>query len=281
MIPKIVHYCWFGGKNIPADLQNYIDGWHELLPDFEFKCWNEASFDIESSIPFVKEAYQVKKYAFVADYVRMWAMYQYGGLYMDTDVKLLKRLDDYMQRYRFFTAMEYHHDVVRILNITDRLTSDFKRKDLSKPIIDICIESSIFAAEAHHPFIGDCLNYYTDLHFVLKDGRYYDKVIVPVIMALEAEKYGFRYIDDFQSLDEGIQLFPNDYFTHPTLQTENTRALHMAQNSWNPKDWKKYFYDKLSHISWIKELYNSMEHVTVMRCLFDFVQKKVWLDKDR
>ena len=88
--------------------------------------WDEETFDINSTI-FTREAYSVQKYAFVADYVRMWAMYQYGGLYMDTDIKVLKRIDAYMH-YRFFTAMEYHEDNVRLLNIKEKLTPDGFKK---------------------------------------------------------------------------------------------------------------------------------------------------------
>ena len=84
MIPKIIHYCWFGGNPLPTELHEYIEGWKKIYPDFKIVQWNEQNFDV-NSVLFTKEAYSVKKYAFVADYVRMWAMYQYGGLYMDTD----------------------------------------------------------------------------------------------------------------------------------------------------------------------------------------------------
>lgn len=94
----------------------------------------------------MKEAYKAKKFAFVADYVRMWALYQYGGIYMDTDIKLLRRFDELMQ-HRFFTAIEYHEDNVRILNIKDKLTEEGHKKNPKDIIYDICIESSIFAAE--------------------------------------------------------------------------------------------------------------------------------------
>ena len=120
MIPKIIHYCWFGGKKLPDELQEYVNEWKSIYPDFQIMKWDEETFDINSTI-FTREAYSVQKYAFVADYVRMWAMYQYGGSYMATDIKVLKRIDAYMH-YRFFTAMEYHEDNVRLLNIKEKLT---------------------------------------------------------------------------------------------------------------------------------------------------------------
>lgn len=85
-----------------------------------------------------------------------------------------------------------------------------------------------------HPFIKDCLEYYNDKHFILNDGTFYDKIIVPVIMALEAEKYGFRYINEFQELKEGMYLMPDEYFTHPSKQTINTIGLHMVKIAGSP-----------------------------------------------
>lgn len=87
------------------------------------------------------------------------------------------------------------------------------RKDKTKPIVDICIKSSIFCTESNHPIINIYLNHYTNKYFVLPDESFYDKIIIPIIMNLDAEKYGFKYIDDFQS----IQLFSNDYFTNPAV----------------------------------------------------------------
>ena len=138
MIPKIIHYCWFGSSPLPYEFLTYIDGWKKIFPEFEIKCWDETTFDIFASLPFVQEAYQVKKYAFVADYVRMWAMYQYGGIYMDTDIQVLKRFDEFLN-YRFFTAMEYHGDNVRINHVEDQLTSQGYKKNKEDVIIDICL----------------------------------------------------------------------------------------------------------------------------------------------
>ncbi len=278
MIPKIIHYCWFGGKELPEELQGYVDGWRELYPEYEFMCWDESTFDIDNANDFVREAYSVKKYAFVADYVRMWAMYQYGGIYMDTDIKLLKRLDDFMS-FRFFTAMEYHQDNVRILNVTDLLTEEGFKRNKEDIIIDICVESSIFAAEKGHPFIKDCLDYYTGKHFILPDGSYYDTIIVPVIMALEAEKYGFRYVNEFQVLKEDIHLFPDEYFTSPIKQTENTLALHIVKNSWKKLSLSQRIYAKLSGVKWVKSLYNMLERLPIISNLFDLIQKRTWLSK--
>ncbi len=276
MIPKIIHYCWFGGNPLPSELCEYIEGWEKIYPDFKIIQWNEQNFDV-NSVLFTKEAYSVKKYAFVADYVRMWAMYQYGGLYMDTDIKLLKRFDSLFEKYRFFSAMEYHQDNVRILKVKDHLTDDGYKLNPNDVISEICIESSIFAAEAHHPFIYDCLHYYDNRHFILPDGSFYDTIIVPVIMGIEADKYGFRYVDEFQNLKEGMYLMPDEYFTHPSKQTKNTLALHMVKNSWKNKSISQRIYAYIANISFLKKTYDIIGKIPGVSYIYDYLQKVIWL----
>ena len=95
-IPKIIHYCWFGG-NIPAKFEKYIDQWRKKCPDYELKLWNENSFDL-SSVEYLKKAVKAGRWAFVADYVRLAALYQYGGIYLDTDVELLGTFDSLLDQ---------------------------------------------------------------------------------------------------------------------------------------------------------------------------------------
>ena len=103
MIPKIIHYCWLSNDPIPEKLQEYMKSWKEKLPDYEFKLWNFDCFDINSS-QWVKEAFEAKKYAFAADYIRLYAVYNYGGIYMDMDVEVIKSFNpllnnDYLLGY--------------------------------------------------------------------------------------------------------------------------------------------------------------------------------------
>ena len=93
MIPKIIHYCWFGRGPMPPMALKCIESWHRFMPDYEYKLWNEDNFDV-NSVPYVKEAYEARKFAFVTDYVRLYALYTEGGIYMDTDVEVLKPYDD-------------------------------------------------------------------------------------------------------------------------------------------------------------------------------------------
>lgn len=93
MIPKIIHYCWFGRNPYPEKVQYCIESWRKYLPDYEFKLWNEDSFDINTSA-FVREAYENQRYAFVSDYVRVFALYTQGGIYLDTDIEVKKDFKD-------------------------------------------------------------------------------------------------------------------------------------------------------------------------------------------
>ena len=100
MIPKVIHFCWFGGKPLPDIANKYIDTWKRHCPNYEIKQWDETNFDI-ASCAYTKEAYEAKKWAFISDYVRLYAMVNEGGIYMDTDVEVLKSLDVFLNHQAF------------------------------------------------------------------------------------------------------------------------------------------------------------------------------------
>lgn len=106
MIPKVIHYCWFGGKEFSPFVKKCMHTWRKKMPDYELRLWDAHSFDFDS-VPFVREAYQAQKWAFVADYVRLYALYTEGGIYMDTDVKVMKSFTPFL-KYDFFTSHEVH-----------------------------------------------------------------------------------------------------------------------------------------------------------------------------
>ncbi|MFQ7081030.1 glycosyltransferase family 32 protein [Sellimonas intestinalis] len=99
-IPKIIHYCWFGPNPIPKNEQIYIENWQVKLPEYRFVFWNEESFDVQS-VRYVKQAYDQGKYAFVSDYVRIYALNKYGGIYLDTDVEVLKDFSPFLDHNTF------------------------------------------------------------------------------------------------------------------------------------------------------------------------------------
>mgnify|MGYP001644804644 FL=1 len=101
MIPKIIHYCWFGGHPLPASALKCIESWRKYCPDYEIKEWNESNYDV-NKIPYISQAYEVKKYAFVSDYARFDILYQYGGVYFDTDVEVIKPIDEIIEKGAFF-----------------------------------------------------------------------------------------------------------------------------------------------------------------------------------
>ena len=100
MVPKIIHYCWFGGKSLPDEAKEYIESWKKYCPDTEIVEWNESNFDI-NCCQYVKEAFDAKKWAFVSDYARFYVLYKYGGMYFDTDVEMIKPIDDIVSNGAF------------------------------------------------------------------------------------------------------------------------------------------------------------------------------------
>ena len=142
MIPKIIHYCWFGGNPLPKSAEKCIKSWKKYCPDYEIIEWNESNFDINSN-QYVREAYENKKYAFVTDYVRLYAMYNYGGIYMDTDVEVLKPLDCFLDNHAF---------------------SGFESSGY--------IPTGLMASEKEFPLFRELLKYYGNRAFVNPDGSF-------------------------------------------------------------------------------------------------------------
>lgn len=272
MIPKIIHYCWFGSSSIPNEMNQYINTWKNILHNYTYMLWNEKNFDLEQAPIFVKEAYEHKKYAFVADYVRLYALYKYGGIYLDTDVKLLKDFAPFLNN-GFFSSIEYHHDIVNTLKIKkNSLNKDFTRKNNITHVKGIGIQSAIFGGEKGHPYIKDCLDFYNTIHFIQKDGKFYDEIILPDILALCAEKYGFQYIEGTQQLNNNITIYQQDFFTGYRNQTKNSIAIHCAHNSWREKTIQQKIYSTFSNIQWLRKLKNN----PYLFPFFYFIRKHIW-----
>lgn len=212
MIPKIIHYCWLSDDPMPRESVDYINSWRELLPDYEFILWNREKFDV-NSVLWVKEAFLQKKYAFAADYIRLYAVYHYGGFYLDTDVELKKSFDDLLER-----------DLV--VGYEDKYNKG--------------IEAGCFGAEKEHEFVEKCLSYYQNRRFTKDDGSL-DTRTLPMIMAeLISEK-----------LKKNV--FQCDFFTAKNQETgaievtQNTYAIHHFAGSWLT-DYERSMIAMTSHV---------------------------------
>lgn len=208
MIPKVIHYCWLSGDPIPEKLQKYMKSWKEKLPDYEFVLWDKSSFDIRK-LDWTKEAYECKKYAYAADYIRQFAVYEYGGFYLDMDVEVIKSFDTLLNRNYVLGAET-----------------------------EAGIEAGIFGAEKGSPIIKSCLEWYNDKHFINEDGSLNMITCPKVMFSCIEEKYKIRIEDNFPEDDNIVFLLPYDYLTAKSGDTgivnitKNTYTVHHFAGSW-------------------------------------------------
>lgn len=229
MIPKIIHYCWFGKKPIPNNLKLCMTSWTKIMPECEWKCWNEETFNV-NSVPWTKEAYHAGKYAFVSDYVRLIALYEFGGIYLDTDVKLLKSLYSFLSRYDAFTGFENK----------EQLTS------------------AIIACKPKHPLIKLYLQYYQEKHFS-EDIVINNEANVRMMTDI-CKRHGLQTNNTEQDIkigDYNLHIFPKTYFCpldfwHNKDFSENTHSIHYFDASWLKKETKKRIHIERSHFYKIK-----------------------------
>lgn len=209
MIPKIIHYCWFGGNELPKSAVKCVNSWKKFCPDYKIIEWNEQNFDISSAPLYVRQAYENKKFAFVADYVRLYALYNHGGIYMDTDVEVVKNLDNLLNNKAF---------------------SGFEN--------DKYIAMGIIGCEQKLSFIEDFLAYYRNTHFIKDNGSLNMVTNVSLVTKMLIKK-GLKPNGTYQKIDD-IVLFPKDYFypfddlTGLFKKTENTYTIHWYDKTWIP-----------------------------------------------
>lgn len=204
------------------------------MPDYEIKEWNETNFDV-NSIAWVKEAISVSKWALASDCIRLYVLYKYGGNYMDTDVMTYKPFDEFL-KYDFFTSVEYHPSGF----VPGK---DVDENGLPKPgvqrVANLGLLSATFAAAPGNPFIKDCLDHYLNNHFIRKDGSLDMDFIIPGVMAMNAVKYGFRFFDKTQFLDQNMAVFKSNVFAgDPMTRDADSYSMHFMDNSWKKKNWK-------------------------------------------
>ena len=218
MIPKVIHYCWFGGNPLPPLAVKCIESWKKYFPDYEIKEWNEENFNV-NIIPYTKEAYEMKKYAFVSDYARFWILYHYGGLYFDTDVEVIRPMDDIIDKGPFMGCEK---------NIDNN----------GETILAVAPGLGLGA----NPGLGlysELLQLYSTLHFIEGNGVLNLKTVVEYTTELLCY-CGLKNCATAQKI-AGILIYPREYFnpkdyaTGKIVITKNTRSIHHFAASWLPE----------------------------------------------
>jgi hypothetical protein len=249
MIPRKIHYVWLGNGPKPTSVQDCINSWKEKMPNYEIKCWNENNFDIQS-VTWVKEAIQMKKWSLASDYIRHYALFTEGGIYMDTDVKVFKSFDPFLH-WDFFSSVEYHPEIfqekgIKQINVKGEALNE------GDTIAGIGILAACIAAQKGNPFIKECLDFFGNRHFIKEDGSLFTDIINPGIMATIATQYGFRYIDKDQLLDNNMMIYNSSVFAgNPATRNKESYSMHYCDGSWR----EKTTYQTLKSFvrSWIKK----------------------------
>ena len=221
MIPKIIHYCWFGRGPLPELAQKCIASWKKYLPDYEIKEWNEDNFDV-NIIPYTAEAYQAKKYAFVSDYARFWVLYKYGGIYFDTDVEVIRPIDDIISKGNF---MGFETDP------KPQLKADASEASIN-PGLGMGVAPGL-------GIIKKMLDFYEGRHFEFVPGGIGQLTIVHIATEV-LRKAGLKQQQGIQQVDN-IWIYPAEYFCPINLKTDrihvkpNTRTIHHYAGTWQDK----------------------------------------------
>ena len=232
-IPKIIHYCWFGRNPLPESAVKCIESWRKYMPDYEIREWNEDNFDV-NIIPYTAEAYSVGKYAFVSDYASFWILYRYGGIYFDTDVEVIKPIDDIVAKGAFM-GIEVMCRVI---------PEDLVGYPMIAPGLGI-------GATAGMEFYRKMLNFYSDLHFLRDDGSIIEGTVVSHTTRMLV-KEGLQKSPEMQQI-AGIWIYPVDYFnpfddiTGRLKKTENTRSIHWYARTWIKYNPYRLWLSRMSH----------------------------------
>lgn len=210
MIPKIIHYCWFGGAPKPESVLRCINSWKKYCPDYEIREWTEKNFDVTQNL-YCQQAYEAKAWGFVPDYIRLWIIYHYGGIYLDTDVQIVRSFNKLLSN-KAFAGFE-------------RDTGNYVALGLG------------FGAEPGNPFIKEHMQQYDSLTFINSDGSY-NKKPSPQYTTEILTRYGLGPdCEKIQHL-EHITIYPTEYFCPMSFQTgiihrtNNTYSIHLYDASW-------------------------------------------------
>lgn len=216
MIPKVIHYCWFGGKPLPPLAEKCVASWRKYLPDYEIRRWDETNFDVEAH-PYTRDAYAAGLYAFVSDYARFKILFENGGVYFDTDVEVIRPMDDVIAAGPFM---------------------GFESDGHGSPI---AVAPGLgLAAEAGMSLYAEILKRYDDMPFYDVEGNRNPYSMIPMVSELLVSK-GLKGGVGIENV-EGISVYPQEWFnpfedtTGRLKKTTNTRTIHWYSKSWMPKE---------------------------------------------
>lgn len=215
-IPKVIHYCWFGKSELPLEAKKCIESWKLNLPNYQIKRWDEDNFDL-TCCQYVSEAYRKKKWAFVSDYARFWILYNYGGVYFDTDVEVIKNMNDLINKGSFM-GEEYIDRNNECIGINPGLG---------------------IAAESGLDIYKEILDFYSRIHFIDNNGRMNQMTVVEYVTDI-MKKHGLEMSKKIQNIDN-IFVYPPEYFgaynyiTKELIMTENTYSIHHYAATWLSK----------------------------------------------
>jgi len=234
MIPKIIHYCWFGNQPIPENLQHYILSWHNHMPDWVYMKWSEDNFKIDNAPVYVRQAYSLKKYAFVSDYVRLFALEKYGGLYLDTDVEVLRPFDS-------------------LLNDTAFLCFEESLAHLPGTCVIGC--------EPSCQWVTDMIATYDNAEFIRADGTPNLTTNVQRLGKVMVE-HGLKTNGQEQTIKSwNLHIYPHQYFspitsTRVMRKNTNTYSIHHFEASWHGKKTHRF-----GNSLFVREIINALVQV--------------------
>ena len=226
MIPKKIHYCWFGRNPKPKLAQKCIKSWKRFCPDYQIVEWNEDNYDLSQAPLYVRQAYEARKWAFVTDYVRLQVVYEHGGIYLDTDGELKKKPDDLLKHQAYF---------------------GFERGEYIATGLG-------FGAVEGCPILKEMMSDYENIPFVLEDGSY-DLAACPVRNTEVFLRYGLKQDNSMQVLDGDVLILPSEYLSPidngscTKTITDNTVSVHWFASSWCSEEERREFknYQKMMH----------------------------------
>lgn len=248
-IPKIIHYCWLGGNPKSESVLKCIESWKKYCPDYEIREWNEDNLDISMN-EYTSQAYEAKAWGFVPDYLRLWIVYNYGGIYLDTDVQLVKSFDDLLE-YPAFIGFE-------------RGTNDEKGYYVN------CGQG--FGAEVGNVFLENHMALYNKMLFKLEDGTY-NRLASPHYTTDILEKEGLNRKQNMTQQLKNVIVFSDDYFCPKSFstglikKTNNTHSIHQFDGSWYSEDEQllRKQWEKDARLDYIKHIPNRV----LRKCLGD------------